>query len=208
MIVDHRTFHDEAVRDLDGLVSWIGPADLARRTPCAGWDLRRLVAHLVGQHHGFAAAVTAAAEVEVPVDAFTPRPIEGDDWRATVWLPSVAALRSAFAGAPLDQPVVLAELSPTHRFDVAAAISFHFVDTVAHCWDVATALGIDYRPSDEVVDAFLAESRRVPRGDARTVPGAAFGPVVDVAGDAWAEALGLLGRDGVSATRARGRVRP
>ena len=101
---------------------------------------------------------------------------------------------------------MLPELSPTHRFPIAALVSFHLVDTIAHCWDVAETLGIEYRPPDPLVAAFLAESRRVPGGDARTSPGAAFGPVVEALGDPWVEALGLLGsRRGVD-RGARGRV--
>ena len=203
-MIDYRTQHAEALHDLDGVVSWIGPADLARPTPCAGWDLRRLLAHLAGQHHGFAIAIAGAADATVA--DFADRPIAGDEWRAETWTPSVAALAAAVASADLARTTVIPEVTPTHRFDVGAAISFHLVDTVAHCWDVAETLGIEYRPSDPLVAAFLAESRRVPGGDARTSPGAAFGPVVAALGDPWFEALGLLGRDVVSPARARGRV--
>ncbi len=204
MIDDYRPLHARAVQDLDDLVATITPNDLARTTPCVEWDLRQLVAHLVGQHHGFAAAVRDTADVTV--SAFAPRPIEGEDWRATTWLPSVADLREALASAPLDRRVLLPELSPTYRFRVNEVISFHFIDTLAHAWDVATALGRDYRPSDDLVAACLDGARRVPGGDARTSPGAAFGPVIEVEGDPWSEALGLLGRSVVSVSRGRGRV--
>lgn len=203
-MIDYRAQHAEALHDLDGIVSWIGPADLARPTPCRGWDLRRLLAHLAGQHHGFAVAVTAATDATLA--DFADRPIVGDEWRAGTWAPSVAALSAAVASADLERTTVIPEFSPTHRFPVAAAISFHLVDTVAHSWDVAETLGVEYRPSDPLVAAFLVESRRVPAGDARTSPGAAFGPVVPALGDPWCEALGLLGRDVVSASRARGKV--
>ena len=193
MVIDYRPLHERAVQDLDDLVGTITPADLSRPTPCVEWDLRQLLAHLVGQHHGFAAAVRDTSDVTVA--DFAPRPIDDADWRATTWAPSVADLRDAIASAPSDGRVLLPELSPTYRFRVDDVISFHFVDTVAHTWDVATALGRDYRPSDDLVAACLDGARRVPGGDARTSPGAAFGPVIDVAGDPWAEALGLLGRD-------------
>src|ERR1700712_406393 len=38
------------------LVSRIEPADLARPTPCDGWSVYDLVAHMTGQQIGFAAA--------------------------------------------------------------------------------------------------------------------------------------------------------
>jgi uncharacterized protein (TIGR03086 family) len=202
-MIDYRREHAEALHDLDGLVSWVGLADLGRPTPCDGWDLRQLLAHLTGQHHGFAGAILGEAVTQAD---FADRPIAGDDWRTTTWTPSVARLGAAVAAADLGGTALLSEISPTHRFSVAAAVSFHLVDTVAHCWDVAETLGIEYRPSDPLVAAFLAESRRVPEGDARTSPGAAFGPVVSAIGDPWSEALGRLGRDVVSPVRARGRV--
>jgi uncharacterized protein (TIGR03083 family) len=59
------------VADAGSLVDRIGPADLARPTPCAGWDLRALLAHLIGQNHGFAEAVDGAA---IGVDARPARP--------------------------------------------------------------------------------------------------------------------------------------
>lgn len=205
-MIDRRPLHAEALADLDAMVSSVEPADLERPTPCRDWNLRELLAHLIGQHHGFAAAVRA--DTDVSVADFAPRAIDREDWRTTRWAPSLAALLGAIASAPLDRPVLLPELSPSRRFPVGDVVSFHLVDTVAHAWDAATTLGRDYRPSDALVAAFLDEARRVPGGDARNAPGAAFGPVIAVAGDPWREGLGLLGRDVVSASRSTGMVGP
>src|ERR1700685_3712747 len=46
----------EAVRASVRVVGLAGPEDLARMTPCAGWTLGDLVAHMTAQHDGFAAA--------------------------------------------------------------------------------------------------------------------------------------------------------
>ena len=46
----------EAVRASVRVVCLAGPEDLARMTPCAGWTLGDLVAHMTAQHDGFAAA--------------------------------------------------------------------------------------------------------------------------------------------------------
>jgi len=45
-----------AVRASVEVVSQAGAADLARPTPCAGWTLGHLLAHMTVQHNGFAAA--------------------------------------------------------------------------------------------------------------------------------------------------------
>src|SRR2546429_9486382 len=44
------------VRATVGLVSQVGPADLARPTPCAGWTLGDLIGHMTAQHDGWTAA--------------------------------------------------------------------------------------------------------------------------------------------------------
>src|SRR6266516_204879 len=41
------------VRATVGLVSQVGPADLARPTPCAGWTLGDLIGHMTAQHDGW-----------------------------------------------------------------------------------------------------------------------------------------------------------
>ena len=45
-----------AVLEAARLAGRIQPDDLGRATPCDGWDLAALLAHLSGQHRGFAAA--------------------------------------------------------------------------------------------------------------------------------------------------------
>ncbi len=45
-----------AVRASVWVVSQASAADLARPTPCAGWALADLLAHMTAQHDGFAAA--------------------------------------------------------------------------------------------------------------------------------------------------------
>jgi len=95
------------------------------------------------------------------------------------WLASADRLRTAFASAPLDRLVKLAEIRPDEWFPVAIAVGFQLLDTVIHTWDVATALGAVFRPDEEMVEATLAQARRVPNAPTvRERPGAAFDPVL------------------------------
>jgi hypothetical protein len=48
--------HRTAVLESVDVVSAVTPDDLAKPTPCAGWTLADLLAHMTVQHHGFAAA--------------------------------------------------------------------------------------------------------------------------------------------------------
>ncbi|MFD4629304.1 TIGR03086 family metal-binding protein [Streptomyces sp. NPDC058284] len=161
-------------------------------TPCAGWDLRRLVTHMTAQHHGFAAAARGA----------------GDD--RTFWLElnlgsdplaryeesvrHVVAAFAEYAAAATEQRFTLPEIGGS--FPGRVAVGFHLLDYVVHAWDVAATLGVPVTFPDEVLAAALAVARRVPAGPERRVPGAAFAPPLPVPADAspLAEMLTRLGR--------------
>jgi len=188
---DPRTLYHRAL-DLSGAVlARVRTADLARPTPCVGWDLRTLLGHVIGQNHGFARAVETP---DAPLAAFAERP--PDPGGVTeAWQASADRVAAAFDAAPLDRRVLLVELSSETRFPLAMVVGFQLLDTVVHTWDVATALGEAFRPTDELVAAALAQARRVPGGSARQRPGAAFAPALPLDGtDDWSHTLALLGR--------------
>jgi uncharacterized protein (TIGR03086 family) len=175
------TLHHQALELATEQVQAVRTADLDRPTPCAGWDLATLLAHMTGQNHGFADALRGGTDPA----AYAP---------TTGWAESVADLLDAVARPGTDE-VLLPEISTTLRFPVDVVVGFQLLDTVVHTWDVATALGRVWRPGPELADAVLAQARQVPAGEARTARGAAFGPVLTVGDDdPWAQALALLGR--------------
>ena len=53
---DIRSAHRVAVMSSVDIVNNVTPKDLHRATPCDGWNLSDLLAHMTVQHHGFAAA--------------------------------------------------------------------------------------------------------------------------------------------------------
>ena len=73
---DLRPLHAAAVRATVDLVARATPADLGKPTPCAGWDLAALLAHMTAQHHGFAAAARGRGGDET---VWAPGPL-GDDF--------------------------------------------------------------------------------------------------------------------------------
>lgn len=70
--IDYRPLHRRALEVAAGYVAGIDGDSLGRPTPCAGWDLGTLLAHAVGQHYGFAAAVT---DGDAPREAYAHRPV-------------------------------------------------------------------------------------------------------------------------------------
>jgi uncharacterized protein (TIGR03086 family) len=179
--------HDRALRQATAVIAEINPADLARPTPCAGWDLRALLAHCIGQNHGFAVAVAGG---DAPASAFAPWPPERGAWED-----SAERVHTAFRAAAPDWPVRLVEFGPDARFPVATALGFHLLDTVVHTWDIARSLGEWYEPPDELADRVAEIARSVPDDARRTRPNSAFAPARRHSGSEWATTLAHLGRD-------------
>ncbi|MCX5108779.1 TIGR03086 family metal-binding protein [Streptomyces sp. NBC_00378] len=162
-------------------------------TPCGGWSLRRLLAHMAAQHLGFAAAAGGG-----PVDEAVWQETPLDDPRRA-YADSVDRVLDAFAAdGVLDRTVVLPWIHPTMTFAAPRAIGFHLVDYVVHGWDVAASLGIPAAYDEDLVLAAAEVARKeVPSGPSRERPGASFRPAVELAGPASAEdrLLASLGRD-------------
>ncbi|MFJ6854388.1 TIGR03086 family metal-binding protein [Streptomyces sp. NPDC091271] len=164
-----RTAVLESVR----VVAQARPEDWRRPTPCDRWTLRELVEHMTAQHHGFAAAARGEGS-----DAGAWRlPDLGDD-PAGAYRVAADAVLDAFAAPGLPgRPFALPEIGE-RAVPGLRAIGFHFIDYVAHAWDVAAALGLSVRLPEPVLRAALPLARAVPDGDARRVPGSAFRPAV------------------------------
>lgn len=191
-ISELRSLHLDALADADRIVAGLRPADLTLPTPCAGWDLRTLLAHMIGQNHGFA---TAFAGGDAPVEAFAHRPPAAADI-ASSWTASTARLVAAFAAVDPDARVRLVEIGPDQPFPAPLGITFQLIDAVIHNWDVASTVGVAYRPDAALLASTLEVARKIPGGESRERPGAAFGPILTGStDDEWAETLALLGRD-------------
>lgn len=168
------------------MVSLLEPADLARPTPCDGWMVYDLLAHMTGQQIGFAAAA------------------RGGGADLGVWAPSDASYADACADVltAFAEPGVaergfsLPEIRSGGTFPAPLAISFHLVDNVVHAWDVAVSIGARVDLADGVVSAALRVAEQVPDGTERLLTGAAFAPGRPVDGGASEldRILLLLGR--------------
>lgn len=184
---DHVQLHRESLAVASSYVARVGADELGRATPCAAWDLRQLLEHMVGQHVGFATVVRDGA---AGPEAYHPLP-----FTPAAWDQSVEELTTAFAAADLAAQVVEVELHPTRPLPIGVLVHAQFLDTVVHTWDVAAALGETYTPDPDVVDAVLRIAAPIPDDERREQPGAAFAHAVAVTGSPWERTLALLGRD-------------
>ncbi|GAA2811129.1 TIGR03086 family metal-binding protein [Kitasatospora sp. CM 4170] len=192
--------HARSLESAARLVDTVQPEQLVLATPCAGWTLRELLAHTVGQHRGFAAAARGAGP---DLALFAAVPVGNDP--AGAFRRSAMELAAAFAEAAADgeRRLRLPEIRPDGAFPLRLAIGFHLLDTLVHTWDAAAALGVgagvaaavDGEP--RLADALLAVAERVPAGPADRAPGRAFRErrePGDAAGP-FDRVLALLGRD-------------
>ncbi|WP_405005374.1 TIGR03086 family metal-binding protein [Kitasatospora purpeofusca] len=201
--------HTRALELATAVVGTVQPEQLVLATPCAGWPLRRLLEHAVGQHRGFAAAALGAGADRAH---WRDVPVHGDP--AGAFRRSAERLTAAFAtaGAAAEPALLtLPEIGDGGPFPLDRAIGFHLLDTLVHAWDVAAALGSPARlvaaveEEPTLAGTLLAVAGAVPAGPADRAPGRAFGAVraVDGAAGPFDRALALLGRDPAWALPAR-----
>jgi uncharacterized protein (TIGR03086 family) len=165
-----------AVRASVDLVSRVTPADLARPTPCGTWNLGELLAHMIVQHHGFAASARGGA---TDLADWQPGPPPADP--AKEYAAAADDVLAAFAeDGVLDRAFALPEILPNVTFPGRQAVGFHLVDYTVHGWDVARALGVDLTLDPAVLEVSRKVAAMVPGGDSRTQPNAAFAPAVIV----------------------------
>ncbi|HEY1838652.1 MAG TPA: TIGR03086 family metal-binding protein [Mycobacterium sp.] len=175
---DIRPFHRSAVLASVEVVSTVTVDDLSRVTPCVGWSLAELLAHMTVQHRGFAAAARGhGADPEIWQPGTVADAIAADP--AGAYSAAAADVIDAFAGADVPDAVfALPEFGPGATFPGSVAIGFHLVDYVVHGWDVARTMGQSFELPADVVAAALPLAFVVPDGDFRTSEGAVFGPAI------------------------------
>ncbi|MFI6177234.1 TIGR03086 family metal-binding protein [Nonomuraea sp. NPDC051191] len=181
-----------SVRATVDLVNTIKPADLDRRTPCAGWAVRDLLEHQIVQNHGFAVAASGARSEPA---SWRPRAL-GEDPVAE-YAASARAVVDAFAAdGVLDRAFFLPEIRDGGPFPAAMAIGFHFIDCVVHDWDLAKALAVPPNVDDDLAEAALPLAAQVPDTPVSRGPGKAFLPGVEPGDTATAldRVIALLGR--------------
>lgn len=168
--MDIRELDRRAMSVTAQIMPGITPAQMGNPTPCGRWRLRDLIAHIIGQYHGFA---QAASGEPTGLAAFRPRPA-GDDV-ADAYAAAAALVTGAFAtDGVLGRSFWLPEISRDTPFPARAAIGFHLVDEVVHAWDLGKSVGVAPAFDDEVLAATLSIAARVPNDPASRGEGRAF----------------------------------
>ena len=131
----------EQVREVDG-EEWFAP------TPCADWDVRMVVAHVVVGDAQLPLLINGD-KVE-RVEEFDPSILGNNplaSWRGT----ALAAIRA------LARPGALAEryAHPIGHITGRRIIGFRITDSLVHAWDIARARGADVLLDPEIAEYCL-----------------------------------------------------
>jgi uncharacterized protein (TIGR03086 family) len=175
---------DAAARTVDHVT----PAQFGGPTPCAEWDVRTLLNHLIlwTSHSLERRAQGESVAPELMEIDFAAEPDFAAAYRA-----QLARALAAWADPAVWERELDMMGTRTPAADVGALI---IAELVLHGWDLAVATGQDYSVSDRAAEAALgaveanAELFREYKGFAEPVPTAAGAPLLD-------RLLALSGRD-------------
>lgn len=196
MLTIEPAIHRAAVLQSIAIVDTVAATDLGNATPCAGWDLADLLAHMTVQHRGFAASARGAGADERVWDPATVAGAVRTDPAGSYRSAAGDALDAFGAAGIADVVFALPEFGPQATVPGSVAMSMHFVDYLVHGWDVAVSVGVPFAPPAHLVAAALPIVRSIPDDASRTAAGAPFGPARRGGGSGdLDEVLRLLGRD-------------
>jgi len=174
--VDPVALHEGALDATSRIVARVRPHQLSLPTPCAEWDVRQLLDHLVDGNEMFTRAVVE--RTGGPAQPLVDRPVVDDPFEA--YARSTEAVRRAWR-----RPDVLEReiTGPFGTLPGHVVVRMHFVDHLVHGWDVAKATG-----QDTTIDALLAtaayEEMTTALDSSSRGPGMPFGTEVPCGGDA------------------------
>ncbi len=164
-----------ALASTRGIVAGVGADQFDDPTPCASWDVRRLVNHIVGGSHWFAMTTNAGASPEV--DETEDTDYAGGDTLGAYDEGIAASLAAFRADGALEKMVTL----PFGEFPGGAFMVLATMDQFIHGWDLAKATGQSPEFDEELAAQLLAQAQMMVSDQFRGPdPDAPFGPIVEI----------------------------
>lgn len=141
-----RQLYTRTVAEFDAVLQGVPGDRWTAPTPCAGWDVRALVGHVVAEDR-WAAELLAGRTIADVGDSLD-GDLLGADPVAAWWGASAAAVRAATAAR--DDDLVALSAGPTPVDEYLRQLA---ADHLVHAWDLATATGTNLRLDDDLIDA-------------------------------------------------------
>ena len=181
----HPDHLDTVIAATDRTIATISDDQLSFATPCADWDVRALLEHVITGNRAFAAALRPDAAVAAA-------PVSGS---ASGLLESYRdSAAQVTAGFRLEGALTRMVTVPFGTVPGAVALHLRLIDVLVHGWDLAQASGQTFDCAPELAEQELTFTR----GALADLPPdrTPFGPAQPVTGDAPAidRLAGYLGR--------------
>ena len=163
-ITDPRPLYAAALTWAHDVVRGIRPDQLDGPTPCAEFDVRTLLAHLVATVDRAAALGRGADVASTP--SFVPA-VPDDAW-ATTYGEAISALWAVWRDGPGSDELLDRTLTaPFGTVPGRAALLAYTSETLVHGWDLAVATGQNAEADASVARVTLATMQRVLPADPR-----------------------------------------
>jgi uncharacterized protein (TIGR03086 family) len=187
MTIDLPEVHARALTETRRSLAGIGPEQWSMPSPCAEWDVRALVNHVVAGNL-WVAPLVAGQTIEQVGDRYD-GDVLGDDPLTSYDRSAVEAAEAFRSPGAMDAPVAVSYGPVPGR----VYAGHRLMDVVIHGWDIARATGQDTTLDPALLDACWEVLE--PQIDLLAASGM-FGHRIDAPADASSEArlLGLLGR--------------
>ena len=144
--MDYMSCFDQATRWVGGLFEDVTPTQLNTPTPCADWDVRGVMNHVVFVNLMLA---RAARGEPLPSDHSSMPDVLGDD-PAAAYRASAEGILSAFSDQEALERTVTA---PCGELPGIVFVGHAFTHNLVHGWDLAKAIGHDTRLDPLLVHA-------------------------------------------------------
>ena len=168
--------------NLAGWLSEVTHGDLRQQTPVPAWDVGDLYVHLIDRNVAITAGLThQAVHVPPPVDSSRRAALDSS---ANIYGGGFEELYRQTARQTEDAFASVSSAELRYCIDgvdleAGAIYDKHVIDTVIQTWDLAQAMGFDYRPAVEVAQRILTVLQKLPIENVDSV---------------WASALRMSGR--------------
>ena len=127
----------------------VRPGDLDRPTPCRGWTLRHLLAHMEDALDAFTEAVAGRVEV---------RPVPSTEGRVDALLEKACALLGAWTAAP---PTAVGVEIGDRGLEAPLLVATAALEITLHGWDVRQSTGHWTRIPDDLARSLLGIAQAV-----------------------------------------------
>lgn len=140
--------HDASAGRMMELVGCVRPEQWSNSTPCSDWNVRTLVGHLIATMQAYCALLQGAPAAQV-LPLFERQGEAGGADPVMACKAAVQSVRAAFA-----EPGALERIVHHPVGDVPGSrlLAMRTSENVIHSWDLATAIGVDPRLDERLVE--------------------------------------------------------